>query len=535
MSIKLFKLTILFAFSLLFASSSPAEEGELMPDTFITGRTEGGIKTYFLSMDGGRVEMTFTDFNSPCAGFEATGLRTSSGGSTEIIPWKEIKYLVLPAASGMLKNGKQFKSRRISDKNCIESSISGELWAKVKIRMFKNPQWMKEDINIAMKDIRIMAFNKKWLNEGVEAYMSMATAAGGIKTHILRKNDSREKITFTNFDSPCLGFKGTGIKTSSGESTGTIPWKEIKYLVLSAASGMLKKGDEFKFGLIKDKTCADSFISGELWKNVIIPKFKKPQWVSEDINIPLKDVEIIAFDEKWLNEGVEAYRRMATEEMVFMPGACFDMGAGDGYEDETPAHRVCVDDYYMGKYEVNQRQWWKVMGRQPSHFNRCPECPVENVSWNDVSKFLEKLNQNKGTNYRLPSEAEWEYAARSGGKSDKWAGTSDESKLGEIAWHGTNSKSLTHPLGEKGPNGLEIYDMTGNVSEWVSDWYLDDYYKRSPNDNPAGPLIGSYRVFRGGSFYNEPKYMTNSFRFSAGPEYKDRAIGFRLARTPELQ
>jgi len=212
MSIKLFKLSILFAFSLFFASSSPAEESELIPDTFTTGRTEGGIKTYFLSMDGGIVEMTFTDFNSPCAGFEANGLRSYSG---ETIPWEEIKFLVLPAASGMLKNGRQFKSRRISDKSCSESSISGELWKKVKLPMFKNPQWMKEDVKISLSDIRIMAFNEKWLNEGVEAYMSMAKAEGGLKTHILRMNNSREEITFTDFDSPCVGFEGTGIRSSS--------------------------------------------------------------------------------------------------------------------------------------------------------------------------------------------------------------------------------------------------------------------------------------------------------------------------------
>ncbi len=199
-------------------------------------------------------------------------------------------------------------------------------------------------------------------------------------------------------------------------------------------------------------------------------------------------------------------------EMVFVKGGCYQMGDtfGDGDSDEKPVHEVCVDDFYIGKYEVTQGQWKAIMGNNPSYFKDCGDnCPVEDVSWNDIQDFINKLNQkitpsiplNKGGlrgMYRLPTEAEWEYAARSGGKSEKWAGTSNESELGDYAWYDKNSESKTHPVGQKKPNGIGLYDMSGNVWEWVNDWYDEDYYKNSPQNNPKGPNSGSLRVNRGG-------------------------------------
>jgi formylglycine-generating enzyme required for sulfatase activity len=190
-------------------------------------------------------------------------------------------------------------------------------------------------------------------------------------------------------------------------------------------------------------------------------------------------------------------------EMVFIKGGCYQMGDtfGDGGANEKPVHKVCIDDFYIGKYVVTQAQWQALMGNNPSRFKKCGgNCPVENILWEDAQEFIRRLNDLTGKNYRLPYEAEWEYAARSGGKQELWAGTSDLDKLGDYAWFEDNSGEKTHSIGTRRPNGLGLYDMTGNVWEWCKDWYDGDYYKRSPEKNPHGPLSGSARVIRGGGW-----------------------------------
>jgi formylglycine-generating enzyme required for sulfatase activity len=195
-------------------------------------------------------------------------------------------------------------------------------------------------------------------------------------------------------------------------------------------------------------------------------------------------------------------------------------------------HEVCVDDFYIGKYEVTQAQWSAIRGNNPSYSSNCGDnCPVEQVSWNDIQEFIRELSQQTGKTYRLPTEAEWEYAAQSGGKSEKYAGTSSEAELGDYAWYDKNSGSKTHPVGQKKPNGLGIYDMTGNVWEWCSDWYDESYYKNSPKDNPQGPSNGSARVLRGGSWYGYAWTTQASYRNSVLPYGRYGYLGFRLART----
>jgi len=205
---------------------------------------------------------------------------------------------------------------------------------------------------------------------------------------------------------------------------------------------------------------------------------------------------------------------------------------GDGYENEKPVHEVCVDDFYLGKYPVTQGQWKKVMGSNPSHFKSGDNYPVESVSWNDVQEFIKKLNQLSGQQYRLPTESEWEYAARSGGKRGKYAGTSSDSELGEYAWYDSNSGGKTHPVGQKLPNGLGLYDMSGNVWEWVEDTYSSNAYQSHSRTNPIYTRQGSSRVRRGGSWNNNPRNVRCSNR-NNNPGNRNNNLGFRLLSTGE--
>jgi formylglycine-generating enzyme required for sulfatase activity len=174
------------------------------------------------------------------------------------------------------------------------------------------------------------------------------------------------------------------------------------------------------------------------------------------------------------------------------------------------------DDFYMGKYEVTQKEWKKVMGDNPSHFKGCDECPVENVSWNQVQEFLKKLNAQTGKGIRLPTDEEWLYACRSGGKNEKWAGTNSERSLGDYAWYWANSGRKTHPVGQKMPNGFDLYDMSGNVYEWIS----------------METLANSLKI-RGGSWNNDQDnaYCFDRYPSSRHPEGWHFNVGFRCART----
>lgn len=219
-------------------------------------------------------------------------------------------------------------------------------------------------------------------------------------------------------------------------------------------------------------------------------------------------------------------------ELVHVRGGCFEMGDTfeDGDNDEKPVHMVCVNDFSLGKYEVTQEQWIAVMGSNPSKFqgNRLP---VEQVNWSDAQQFIAKLNALSGKHYRLPTEAEWEYAARSRGRKVNWAGTSDEKALGEYAWYGKNSDKKTHAVGTRKPNGLGIYDMTGNVWEWVEDRYDDAYYETSPRHNPQGSSVGPNRVSRGGSWDYSAEDSRASYRCRSMSDKRFNDLGFRLCTT----
>ncbi len=221
-------------------------------------------------------------------------------------------------------------------------------------------------------------------------------------------------------------------------------------------------------------------------------------------------------------------------EMVEVAGGTFTMGCtpemgADCFDNEKPAHQVTLSDYNIGKYEVTQAQWKAIMGNNPSHFSGCDKCPVENVSWNDIQDFISRLNANTGKSYRLPTEAEWEFAAR-GGKNSNNRKYSGSNILDEVAWYDGTSGSKTHEVGTKAANELGIFDMSGNVWEWCQDCYGD--YDASSKTNPKGAPSGSNRVLRGGGWYNNPQYCRVSSRGSGDPGGRDYFNGFRLVLAP---
>ena len=208
---------------------------------------------------------------------------------------------------------------------------------------------------------------------------------------------------------------------------------------------------------------------------------------------------------------------------VKIPAGSFMIGSENGESDEKPIHKVTIsNDFYLGKYEVTQAQWQALMSNNPSYF-KGDNLPVEQVSWDDAQKFISKLNaQNDGYKYRLPTEAEWEYAARSGTTGD-YAGSLDS-----MAWYGANSGSKTHEVGTKQANAWGLFDMHGNVWEWCQDWY-GNYQSGSVTD-PTGASSGSDRVGRGGGWYNGAVNLRSALRGSYSPLGRGSNLGFRVVR-----
>ncbi len=270
-----------------------------------------------------------------------------------------------------------------------------------------------------------------------------------------------------------------------------------------------------------------------------------------------------------------AFTETNTEmEFIFVKGGCYQMGntfeSSEGkaipYQpiyfedyaqatDEEPIHEVCVSDFYLGKYEVTNRQYRQFAHETGSHLPEWEENegnnniytggnehytimgdaltaddhPVVGISWNDAAAFTEWLSGKTGRTFRLPTEAQWEFAARSGGKSEKWAGTSDLSSLRKYAWFADNANGTTRAIGQKLPNALGLHDMSGNVWEWCQDWYGDHYYGSSPRNDPQGPPDGTMRVLRGGSWISIPASVRAANRDWGYPSGRTSIYGFRVA------
>ena len=306
------------------------------------------------------------------------------------------------------------------------------------------------------------------------------------------------------------------VNGSNGVAQTTLPVGQHSFIVAC-------NGYESEEGTVKLKASAPSNLQITLTKEAMStqqstvsqpavvqqPVVQTPVTNGDNISIPVKN-------------GV-SIDMVRVEAGTFTMGATPEMKKPDDWE--KPTHQVTLtNDYYIGKYEVTQALWQAVMGNNPSDF-KGDNLPVECVSWNDCQDFISKLNSITGKTFRLPTEAEWEYAAR-GGKKSRGYQYSGSNNLSDVAWYEDNSDNKTHAVGSKQGNELGIYDMTGNVWEWCQDWYGS--YSSSSQVNPTGDTSGSYRVIRGGSWFFTARSCRSSYRGSNTPGRRNDDLGFRL-------
>ena len=295
----------------------------------------------------------------------------------------------------------------------------------------------------------------------------------------------------------------------------------------SNMSAQIQKADE----CFRDLIIADNYFQDEEWEKarqryqIVLEKNPKDTHAKKQFDACTKIMNesptlFIDYIEKANNLNID---------MVAVQGGTFTMGCtaeqgNDCFDNEKPAHQVTVSNFYIAKHVVTQTQWKAVMGNNPSYF-KGDNLPVEQMSWNDIQDFITKLNNMTGKNYRLPTEAEWEFAARGGNKSKgyKYSGSKT---VGNVAWHAINSNSKTHDVGRKSPNELDIFDMSGNVHELCSDWYGE--YNSNAQNNPTGPSSGSYRVARGGSWRDQARFVRASYRTIITLDSRSSRLGFRL-------
>lgn len=226
----------------------------------------------------------------------------------------------------------------------------------------------------------------------------------------------------------------------------------------------------------------------------------------------------------------DSFEMIPVESGTFLMGAQKDLSERDNYDEyaypiESPVHSVTINAYYIGKFEVTQAQWFAAMGNNPSSVQG-DNLPVENITWEQVQEFITRLNQMSGKNFRLPTEAEWEFAAKGGKKTNNYK-YSGFSVLAACGWYYSNSESTIHEIGSKYPNELGIYDMSGNVREWCNDWFAN--YPTYAENNPQGPSSGNLKINRGGSWTTSAINCRNSYRHTDFPNEASNDLGFRLA------
>ena len=341
-----------------------------------------------------------------------------------------------------------------------------------------------------------------------------------VKSFKLAGNDitasSTPRMDYNN--DPCallrILIKSSGVKFS-GNIVGDVKHRDNEYLVyMTAGSKTIKiSGYDFFFFFVEFGKYGIKQLEGR----------KVYQLVLVIIVVPINQGMTYTNNKTFRVRGV-SFNMQFVEGGTFTMGATKEQGTWSTDNDEYPTHQVTLGNYMIGETEVTQALWKAVMGNNPSDYlgdNR----PVEEVSWNDCQQFIKKLNEITGEKFRLPTEAEWEYAARGGIHSQgfRYPGTA---KAKEACWYG-NSNNGTHEVGKKCPNELGIYDMGGNVWEWCQDWKGD--YTSSPVTNPVGPRTGTKRVVRGGSFHSTKDLTRTTHRSSNIPNYTRNYIGLRLA------
>lgn len=421
-----------------------------------------------------------------------------------------------------------------------------------------------------------------------------ASTSGSARIYLFGDSGLKESFDFEGFDSDCDGYGTEGSKYTENGVSVIIPWRDFVYLLPEHGRAKLKNGYTIESeslrrancnsakarvkrkakaitaghdrekeettdigisrieiisfdekGLEEGRVAKEGIAQKQVRTEIVLDGGKKPPALSEErrteeaASLKHKESTVVAEDIKRQTEKEEKGRadtektKMANEilagEFVFVKGGCFRMGDafGDGRPDELPIHEVCLDDFFIGKYEVTQGQWQAVMGYNPAYHKNGDSYPVEQVSWNDAQGFIRKLNEKTGQFHRLPTEAEWEFAARSGGKKEKYPGSGD---VDAVAWYQSTAKGMSHQVGTKAPNGIDIHDMGGNVWEWVQDWYGSGYYGSSAARNPKGPSTGTHRVARGGGWSAEAESCRTTDREYLIPAGGNNFMGFRLVR-----
>ena len=253
-------------------------------------------------------------------------------------------------------------------------------------------------------------------------------------------------------------------------------------------------------------------------------------WQGELPEELIEEEEEESIDKHYVSVGNVSFAMISVEGGTFDLGATPEQGLYAAF-DEKPSIQVTVSSFYLAEVPVTQALWTAIMGDNPSHF-KGDNLPVERVSWEDCQEFIKRLNIQTGIKFRLPTEAEWEYAARGGQHSrhHKYSGADDNDKS-EYLWFKENSLSLSHEVKTKLPNELELYDMNGNISEWCGDWYFNSYANNGERVNPKGPSSGVAKVYRGGSWDDKAMNCRVSKRFSMNPIFKNKLVGLRLAAT----
>jgi len=306
--------------------------------------------------------------------------------------------------------------------------------------------------------------------------------------------------------------------TADNYRDGYLQTSEL-FLYLGTKVKDATNGDEPKYGHLKEKWENGGFVFELPWAGKTMPG--TPPGISETPT----------------GSKTKVLKSPYISDMVLVEGGTFTMGSNEGQENEKPPHPVTLSDYYICMKEITQKEWRNIMGAStslsnPSYNKGCDDCPVEQVNWLDVQEFINKLNEKTNLTYRLPTEAEWEYAAR-GGKYSKGNEYSGGNMIVDVAWCSDNSGGKTHPVGKKRPNELGIYDMSGNVYEWCYDWYDANFYANNKKTkDPCNTTASQYRVIRGGSWGTGPDYCRVAYRLGNTPDGRYDPVGFRLVLVP---